>query len=737
MKLERFKAAASSLASNKLSSQGQSRRAFMKTISVAGAGLAIGVQSLPALADSAAAEVATAAAEFAPNAFVRIGTDSSVTVMIKHLEMGQGTYTGLCTLVAEELDADWEQVFPETAPADASRYNNLLFGTIQGTGGSSSIANSFVQLRQAGAAARAMLVEAAAQKWQVAVDEVTVAKGTVSHSSGKSASFGELAAAAAELPVPATDSLTLKDPADYKLIGTKVTRKDVGKTDGSAIFTQDIQLPNMLVASVAHPPRFGAKAASVDDSAALAVEGVEKIVSFSNGVAVLAKDFWTAKKARDALKITWDENTGSRADSAKLTQEYIELSKSPANVATSVGDAAKAIEGSDKTLEAVYEFPYLAHAPMEPMNCVVHVSDHGVEVWNGEQFQTIDKMAVAQVTGVEPQKVKINTLLAGGSFGRRANPVSDYIVEAAEIALAVKGTPVKMVWTREDDTRGGYYRPQYVHRISAGLDSDGNVQGWQQRIVGSSIAAGTAFEAFMVKDGVDSTSVEGASNLPYSLPNLQVELNTSAPGVPVLWWRSVGHSHTAFSTEAFIDELAEAAGEDPVAYRAARLDKHPRHLAVLNMAAEKANWGSELPEGWGRGIAVHESFNSFVAEVAEVSVQGDQFKVERVVCVVDCGVAVNPDVIKAQMEGGIGYGLSAALSSEITLVDGEVQQSNFHDYQVLRINQMPKVEVHIMPSSEAPTGVGEPGVPPIAPAVANAIANATGKRLRKLPLKLA
>ena len=387
-------------------------------------------------------------------------------------------------------------------------------------------------------------------------------------------------------------------------------------------------------------------------------------------------------------------------------------------------------------IEATYEFPYLAHATMEPMNCVVRVGNDSCEIWNGAQLHTVDQAMVASVLGMPDTQVRINTLYAGGSFGRRANPHSDYVVEAAYIAKARKGTPVKLVWTREDDTRAGYFRPMYVHRLRGGLDANGNPVAWEQRVVGQSILKGTPFEQF-IQDNLDTSSVEGASTLPYGIPNLRVDLHTVDPGIPVQWWRSVGHTHTAYSTETFIDQLAAAAGRDPVEFRVALLQDHPRHLGVLKLAAGKANWGSALPKGHARGIAVHESFNSFVAEVAEVSLQSDGgFKVERVVCAVDCGIAVNPDIIVAQMESGIGYGLSPLLMSEITLDDGKVVQSNFHDYQVLRINQMPKVEVHIVPSAEPPTGVGEPGTPPIAPAVANALFAATGKTYHRLPLRL-
>ncbi|MGB0866757.1 MAG: molybdopterin cofactor-binding domain-containing protein [Granulosicoccaceae bacterium] len=713
-----------------LQSNSTTRRGFLKLVAVSGAGLAVGVA--PAQADSETAEVS----QHMANAFVRIGSDDTVTVVIKHLEMGQGTYTGLATLVAEELDADWSKVRAESAPADAAKYKNLFFG-MQGTGGSTAIANSYMQMRQAGAAARAMLVAAAAQQWGVPAEEISIADSVLSHASGKSARFGELAEAAATQAIPEADTLLLKDPADFKLIGKTIARKDTGKTDGSAVYTQDIQLPGMLTAVLAHAPRFGATVKSVDDASALAIVGVERVVVMPNFVAVLAKDFWGAKKGRDALKVEWDQSKASRATSSELESKYIELAATPGLVARSEGDVTAVLDSAADRLEAVYAFPYLAHATMEPLNCVVHVHEGGVDLWNGDQMQTIDQGAVAQVCGVAPERVSVHTLYAGGSFGRRANPHADYVVEAALIAKAVTGTPIKMVWTREDDMRGGYYRPQYVHRIEAALDDENKIQAWRQRLVGDSIMTGTAFEQFTVKDGIDSTSVEGASTLPYALPGLQVESHNTSAGVPVLWWRSVGHTHTAFSTEAFVDELAQAAGEDPVSWREQRLQKHPRHLGVLKLVAEKAGWGRPMPEGKARGIAVHESFNSFVAQVAEVSVDNGQIRVERVVCAVDCGVAVNPDVIRAQMEGGIGYGLSAALGSEITLVDGEVQQSNFHDYFSLRMDQMPEIEVHIVPSAEPPTGVGEPATPVIAPAVANAVAALTGQRLRRLPLRLA
>ena len=709
----------------------ESRRYFLKSSALIGTGLTVGVY----LPDVFAADAA--AGTFEPNAFVRVAPDNTVTVVIKHLEKGQGTYTGLATLVADEMDASWDQIVCEAAPADASRYNNLFFGPFQGTGGSTGLANSFEQLRNAGAAAKQMLVNAAAESWSVSADEITVENGMVSHaSSGQSASFGELSQAAAKQPVP--ESPKLKTPDQFVYIGKAVTRKDVGKTDGSAIFTQDINLPDMLTAMVAHAPRFGATVKNFDVDSAKSVTGVEHVLQIPTGVAVLAKDYWTAKKGRDALQVEWDESNAETASSADLMREYKELAKKPGIPARSDGDVETALQQAATVLEASYEFPYLAHATMEPMNCVVQINEDGVEIYNGAQLQTGDQYAVAALMGIKPEQVKINTLYAGGSFGRRANSHSDYVVEAAQVAKALgTGQPVKLVWSREDDMRAGYFRPMYFHTVKAGLDDKGKVIAWQQRIVGQSIAQGTAFEQMIVQDGVDGTSVEGAATLPYAIPNLLVDLHTTVNQVPVLWWRAVGSTHTGFSTEAFVDELALAAGQDPVEFRMKLLEGHPRHQGVLKLAAEKAGWGSELPAGKGRGIAVHESFSSYVAQVAQVTVtEGGKYTVDKIVCAVDCGLPVNPDIIKAQMEGGIGYGLSPTMMSEITIDNGAVQQSNFHDYQVLRINQMPEIEVHIVPSTEPPTGVGEPGTPVIAPAVANAVFDATGERLYKLPLQL-
>ncbi len=718
------------------------RRGFLK----GGAGLALAIVApTVALAEVGGPGHAGSAmidGEFSPNAFLRIGTDGTVTVVSKHLEMGQGVYTGLATLVAEELDADWSRVTVEGAPADAKRYSNL-FWKAQGTGGSTAIANSYEQMRRAGATARAMLVSAAAQQWKVPASQITVKNGVVSHAaSGRKAGFGELAEAAAQLPVPA--NVKLKNPKDFTLIGRSAPRVDsVAKTTGRATFTQDVKLPGMLVAVVAHPPRFGGRVKSVDDKAARAIKGVSDVVVIPNGVAVLASDYWTAKKGRDALKVEWDEAQAYRGSSDAIVADYRERAKTPGLNARNDGNAEAALAKAGKVIEAEYVFPYLAHASMEPLNCVMKLENGECEVWNGEQLHTVDQFSLAKTLGIEADRVKLNMVYAGGSFGRRANPQSDYLLETAQIVKAINGrAPVKLVWSREDDMRGGFYRPIYLHRVRAALDAKGMPVAWQQRIVGQSIIAGSPFEPMLVKDGVDITSVEGASTLPYAIPNLNVDLHTTNADVkvPVQWWRSVGSTHTAYATELFIDELAQSAGKDPVAYRMALLKKHPRHAGVLKLAADKAGWNKPLAPAAdgatrGRGVAVHESFNSFVAEVVEVTVQKDgSFKVDRVVCAVDCGVVVNPDVVKAQMEGGIGYALAAALTGSITLKDGVVEQSNFNDYPVLRINEMPKVEVHIVKSAAAPTGVGEPGVPPLAPALASALRAATGKVIHTLPI---
>jgi isoquinoline 1-oxidoreductase beta subunit len=713
--------------------QDPSRRDFIKAGAALGVGLTLGFHLSSARA--AKLSIPTPAGEaFAPNAFIRITPDGAVTVLIKHLEMGQGVNTGLPALVAEELEVPWKDIRVESAPADHTLYNNLLWGPMQGTGGSTAMANSYEQLRKAGATAREMLKEAAAQAWKVDRASLKAEAGhVVNPASGQRLSYGQLAQSAALLEVP--DKVELKAAKDFKVIGKGFKRTDtLAKSDGSAKFGLDLYLDGMLTAVVARPHRFGDSLKRFTADKALAVPGVKAVFAIPAGVAVVATDTWSAIKGREALSVEWEPGPGAGLSTESIFASYRELAKKPGAVARNDGDAKKALAGAAKKIAAEFEVPYLAHAPMEPLNCVVHVKEDGCDIWTGDQFQTGDQRNAAKVLGIAPEKVRIHTMFAGGSFGRRANTQSDYIVEGVHIARRM-GVPVKTMWTREDDILGGYYRPCYLHTLEAGLDDKGEPVAWKHRIVGQSIVAGTSFEGGMVKNGVDQTSVEGASSLPYAIPNLHVDLHSPRLPVPVLWWRAVGSTHTAFVTEVFLDELAQAAGADPVEFRRKMLKDHPRHLRVLNLAAEKAGWGRPLPAGWGRGVAVHESFNSYVAEVAEVSVQPDGgFKVERVVCAVDCGIAVTPDVVKAQMEGGIGFGLAAALHSAVTLSDGRAVQSNFDDYRVLRMKEMPKVEVHIVSSDAPPTGVGEPGVPPIAPAVANALFAATGKRLRKLPL---
>ncbi|WP_225771682.1 xanthine dehydrogenase family protein molybdopterin-binding subunit [Inquilinus sp. Marseille-Q2685] len=706
------------------------RRSFLKGASALGGALVIAAH-LP-LARRAMA----ATGDLAPNAFVRVAPDDTVTVLIKHCEMGQGVTTGLVTIVAEEIDADWGQMRFEFAPADAKLYNNLAFGPIQGTGGSTSIANSWDQLRKAGAAARALLVQAAAAEWQVPAGEITVQKGVVAHASGRSARFGELAGKAAALTPPA--DVTLKDPKAFTLVGGHVPRLDTpAKITGKAGFSIDVRRPGQLTALVAHPPRFGGTAKSVDSTAAKQVPGVVDVVTIPTGVAVVAKDSWAAMKGREALKIDWDFAQAEGRSTDAIMADYKALAQTPGLPAAKRGDAEAALKKAAKLVEAEFEFPYLAHAPMEPLNGVLEPTKDGAIWWAGSQFQTVEQATIAAILGLKPEQVTINSAYTGGSFGRRATPTADYAAEAAMILKATgMKAPIHLMRTREDDMRAGYYRPMVYHKVRAGLDADGKISGWEHVIVGKSIMIGTSFEAFAVKDGIDATSVEGASDTHYAVPDLTATVHNAKEGVPVLWWRSVGHTHTAHAMETVIDELAHAAGQDPVAFRLALLRDQPRHAGVLSLVAEKAGWGRPLPAGKGRGVAVHKSFETYVATVAEVSVEGGALKVDRVVAAVDCGIAVNPDVIRAQVEGSVGFALSVVLRNRITLKDGEVEQANFDTYEPTRMSEMPKVEVHIVPSAEAPTGIGEPGVPGLAPAIGNAVFAATGQRLRSLPFDL-
>ena len=719
-----------------------SRRRFLVGAAVAGAGLTIGF-GLPGLRP-AGAQAPTDAIVSPFDAYVRIAPDNTVTVLSAHFEMGQGSYTGIATLLAEELDADWSQMRVEGAWGNPKLYGNLAWGgTVQGTGGSTAMASSFQRYRQAGAIARAMLVAAAATEWSVPASEVMVERGVLSHASGKRATMGELADKAAQLGdsalaamQPATD-LPLKDPGDFKLIGKPdlVRLDNVAKTTGAPVFTIDVQLPGMLTAVVAHPPLFGATVKSFDAQAAKAVKGVVDVVEIPRGVAVVAQSTWAAIKGREALTVEWDESKAERRSSAEITAAYKALLTGPdVAVARNDGDVAAALAAGHRRFEAEFEFPYLAHAALEPLNAVAWRHEDGIEVWGGHQMPDLYQAVAAEIAELPLEKAKLHVMMSGGSFGRRATPDGDVIAEAVGVAKAIGWkAPVKVQWTREDDMTGGRYRPTYVHKLEAAVDESGRLTAWRQRVVGQSIMDGTPFSAF-VRNGVDPTSVEGASNLPYAIPDFRVELATTKTGVPVLWWRSVGSTHTAYAAEVFLDEIAQAAGKDPIEFRLDMLQDKPRHRGVLEAVRDASGWGTAAPEGRARGVAVAESFGSYVAQVAEVSLVQGQVKVHKVVCAVDCGIAVNPDVVKAQMQGGIGFGLGAILKGAITLDGGKVVETNFDTFDVLRMEEMPEVEVHIVASQESPTGVGEPGVPPIGPAVANAVAALTGKRVRILPL---
>jgi len=707
-----------------------SRRDFIVTSATVGGGLILAF-SAP-VGNSISRAAAPASGTSALNAFVRIGTDETVTIVVNHSEMGQGVYTSLPMLVVEELECDFNKVRVESAPV-APEYNHTQWG-IQGTGGSTSVSSEWDRLRKVGATAREMLIAAAADTWKAEKSTCRAENGMVIHSSGKSMTYGQLAAKAATMPVP--KDVKLKDPARFKIIGKSVKRLDTPeKCNGKAVFGIDVKIPGMLTTVVARPPVFGGKVVSFDADKAKAVPGVYDVVQVPSGVAVLATGFWPARSGRRALKIVWDDGPNANLSTESMLEEYAKLAQTPGKPSRKEGDPQQALSKAAKQLNAEYDVPYLAHAPMEPMNCTVDLRSDSCEIWTGTQFQTADRDAAALVAGLKPDQVKIHTTLLGGGFGRRANPQSDFVVEAVQVAKAA-GKPVKVVWTREDDTKGGWYRPLWYDRIAGGLDASGKLVAWQHTIVGQSIITGTPFEGAMITDGVDVTSVEGAADMPYDVPNILVDLHSPRIGVPVQWWRSVGFSHTVFVVESFIDELSHAAGKDPYEFRRAMLGKHPRHAGVLDLAASKAGWSTPPSGGVSRGIAVQKSYGSYVANVAEVSVSAEgKVRVHRVVCAIDCGRVVNPNTIEAEIEGGIVFGLTAALYGAITLKNGRVQQGNFDDYPMLTIDEMPKVEVHIVPSNEDPTGVGEPGVPAVAPAVTNAIFAATGKRVRRLPIR--
>jgi isoquinoline 1-oxidoreductase subunit beta len=660
--------------------------------------------------------------------FVKVAPDGIVTVVSKHIEFGQGNHAGLAAIVAEELDADWDKVKVVFAPANAKAYSNSMMG-VQGTGGSSAIANSWTQLRNAGAAARAMFVQAAATRWNAPVGEITVAGGVLTHAgSGKQASFGDLVADAAKVKPPQAPKL--KDPKSFTLIGTdRVRRKDSGlKSTGTAPYTQDVHLPNMLTAMVAHTPKFGGTVVSVDDAAARKIPGVVDVFQVPGGVAVVANNTWAARQGRDALKVKWDFSKAETRSSDAIQKSYADLAagrtqpkdKGAWQAFDAKGGAPAA--GGPAALETTYDFPYLAHAAMEPLNCVAIVKGQSCKLIHGSQSPTLDQLNAAKIVGNLPGNIEVETLYAGGSFGRRTNFQSDYVAEAVHIAKHVGGgRPVKLIWTREDDMRAGYYRPMVHHAVRITTDADGMPATWRHRIVSQSIMKGSP----MGTPKLDSSSVEGAQGSPYlkATPVVDGQVLNADVGVPVLWWRSVGATHTAFVMEHTIDQLARKAGKDPVEYRRAIYAKAgaTRHLAVLNLAADKAGWETPAPTGWTRGVAVHESFGSVVAQVAEVKLENGVPKVGRVVTAIDCGTVVAPDQVKAQMEGGTCLGLSAALWGKIDVRDGEVQQANFDGYRVLRNSEAPTVETYFVTSPNPPSGVGEPGTPVIAPAVANAL----------------
>ena len=722
-----------------VASEGMSRRGFLKAAAVVGGGLVLGFV-VPGADRFAMAQGAKKV--FTPNAFLHIAPDDSVTIMVNRLEFGQGVQTSLPMLIAEELDADWSKVHGALAPA-GDDYKDPAFG-IQMTGGSGSIAHSFIQYREIGARARAMLVAAAAAQWKVEPAQITVTKGVVHGPAGQQASFGSLADAAMALPVP--DQVVLKDPKQFTIIGKPTPRLDArDKSSGKQHFGIDNYFPGMKVAVVARPVVFGAKVGKLDASKARAIKGVVDVIEISTdrggrGVVVIADGYWPAKQGRDALVIDWDTTGVEKVNSDKQLAEYKKLATQPGLVAKEADISQLA--HAHKRITAIYEFPYLAHAPMEPLNCVVDLKADACTVWAGSQFQTIDQGAIARTAGLKVEQVTLNTMMAGGGFGRRAVPTSDYLVEAVNIAKAYaasgKSGPVKVMWSREDDIKGGYYRPSHVHHAEIGLDAKGKIVAWNHTVVGQSILTGTPFEPMMVKNGVDSTMVEGLGE-PYDVP-FRLSVHNAKANVPVLWWRSVGSTHTAFVMETLIDEAAAAAKMDPVAYRKQMIGKeHPRHHAALDLAVEKSGYGKKhLPQGHAWGVAVHEAFGTVVAYVVEASMHKGKPVIHQVTGGIHCNRAINPLTIEAQAQGAIAMAISTTLpGSAITLKDGVVQQQNFNDYTVARMPDMPRVEIHVVPSEDPPTGMGEPGLPPLAPAFANAIAKLTGKRLRKLPFDLA
>jgi isoquinoline 1-oxidoreductase beta subunit len=710
-----------------------SRRDFLKTGAALGGGLLIGFY-VPGAVRSAKAAVIQE--NFEPNGFIRIGRDGLVMLIVHKAEMGQGVYTSMPMLIAEELEVDLGQVHLEHAPPDDKLYADPLLGA-QITGGSTAVRGAWEPLRRAGATARAILVAAAAQTWKVDANSCRAERGAVIHvPTGRKLTYGALIDKAATLPVP--KNIALKDPKDFKLIGTPAKRLDTpDKVNGKAQFSIDVKVPGMKIATVAACPVFGGKLTSVDDSKAKAIKGVHQVVRLDNAVAVVADHMWAAKQGIAALDIKWDEGPNAKLSTDDIVQQLEAASQKPGMVARkespAQGDMAKVMAGAAQKVEAVYQLPFLAHATMEPMNCTVHVRKDSCDVWVGTQVQTRAQAAAAQVTGLPPEKVQVHNHLLGGGFGRRLEV--DFIFQAVQIAKQVDG-PVKVIWTREEDIQHDIYRPYYYDRLAAGLDEQGMPIAWSHRVTGSSIIA--RYAPAWMKEGLDPDAVEGAAEPPYAFPNILVEyVRQEPPDITTGWWRGVGPTHNIFVVEGFIDELAAVAKKDPFEYRRALLGKSPRARAVLELAAEKAGWEQPLPPGSGRGISVLHAFGeTYIAQVAEVSVSKEgEVRVQRVVCAVDCGMVVNPDTVKAQMESGIIFGITGALFGEITLKDGRVEQSNFHNYRVLRINEAPVMDVYLVKSPEAPGGIGEPGTSAVFPAVANAIFAATGKRIRRLPIR--
>ena len=714
-----------------MSADNPTRRDFMRASIAAGAGLTLAVY-LPGCSPRVAA---VSGPPFVPNAWLRIGTDGVVTVVVDKSEMGQGVLTSLPQMIMEELDGDWATVRIEEAPA-GPQYVNPAFG-LQGTGGSTSVRVSMMPLREAGAKARAMLVAAAAQKWGIAPDACSTANGYVLETGKRrKLGYGELTVAAAAMPVP--EKVTLKDPKDFKLIGKPVKRLDLkGKVNGTAGFGIDAHTDGVLIAVVARSPVLGSSVTGFDDKPALAVPGVKRVVQVDSGVAVVATGYWAAMKGREALQVSWSKSPMAGVSSADLSAKLKALSAKPGVKARHDGDPAGALRRASKRVEATYEVPYLAHATMEPMNCTAWVQADKCTIWAPTQFQSGGGLGVqgiaAKLTGLPESAVTVHTTFLGGGFGRRFE--LDFVIDAVQVSKAV-GEPVKVIWSREDDVRHDYFRPASYSKLAAGLDASGKPVAWSQTIVCPSIMSRFTMVFGPLPNGLDASSVEGAANIAYAIPNLHCGWVNADLGVPIGFWRSVGNSQNAFVAEGFMDEVAHAAGADPYEFRRSLLASAPRHRGVLELAATKAGWGTPLPQGRARGIAVVESFGSYVAEVAEVSIENGKVRVHRVVCAVDCGVVVNPDIIAAQMESAVVYGLTAALYGKITLENGAVVQGNFDSYPMLRMNEMPVVEVHIVPSTEGPGGVGEPGTPPIAPAVVNAIFALTGQRIRNLPIVL-